>query len=446
MSYFDFFISVNEKLTIFIIILVSVLSMYYFIFRKTVISVLDPLFLVILSSCLGSVVVLFLYITERIENIYFYSYLLTQSALYTGFFLFRRTKPFHLKLTSIIIEKEMTHDNGMRLMFYLMAMVNIVAQLIIYTTVGIPIFLESRLEIYVVGGGFGIINRILQICYPVSLYCTMYYLLTRINGHTTEKLLARFYLVVLVIFGLLSGSRSFVLPMVYGFYFFLFLHRGNCKKSVVLIYAERGVHLVTAIIVLMFLSIGIKSQFDLLGIVGTIAERVVSYGDVYFAAYPNRLIEQIQGVGTANFLFGDLLRTLRLVPPQFVQQPIGFEIYNLANKTVEVLNGPNPRHNVLGYINWGFSGSIVFSFICGILLSLGRNIFYTSTFKSHKAKIVVMLLFASVVNIETDPPLFISSLNNIFLMGLGMLILEFIFEHSKKAQNFLGTQSAMEQT
>jgi hypothetical protein len=405
-------------------------------FKKIIISILDPLFLVILSSCFGSTVVFFLFIYNKIESIYYYNYLLTQSALYLGFFLFRRTKQCQLKINTPMIARDVNPDSSITLMFYSTALVNIISQLITYATVGIPIFLKSRLEIYVVGGGFGVINRLLQICYPVSIYCTMYFLITRVSGHTLEKAFARFYFIILIIFGLLSGSRAFMLPIVYGFYFFLFLNKEICNKAAILLYAERGSRLVAGIVVLMALSIGITRQFDVFSIVWTITERVVSYGDVYFSAYPNRVIEQIQGVGTANFLFGDLFRTLRLVPPQFVQQPIGFEIYNLANNTVAVLAGPNSRHNILGYINWGFTGSIVFSFACGIALSLGRNLFYNSAHKTHKAKILVMMLYASVVNIETDPPLFISSLSNLLIMGVAMVILGLILGERKKTGDF----------
>lgn len=254
----------------------------------------------------------------------------------------------------------------------------------------------------------------------------MYFLLTRISNHRKEKLFARSYLLLLVIFGLLSGSRSFMLPIVYGFYFFLFLNRETCKESMVLIYTKHSKRLIAAIIILLFISLGIKNQFSILGIVTTIIERAVSYGDIYFAAYPNGIIKDIQGVGLVNFLFGDILRTLRLVPPEFVQQPIGFEIYNLANNTVGILNGPNPRHNVIGFINWGFTGSILFSFLCGMTLSLGRNLFFNPSFRTHQTRIAVMLIYAAVVNIETDPAFSIATLNNILFMGMAVAIVKFI--------------------
>ena len=295
--------------------------------------------------------------------------------------------------------------------------------------VGIPVLMDSRLEIYVVGGGFGIINRIIQVTTPISIYCTMYILLVRLSRHEMEKLIAKFYLIVLIIFGLLSGSRTFMLPIVFGFYFFLFLNGKICKNAVIEIYTEHSRRLIVVVGILMFISVGISKKFNILAVAGTIAERIVSYGDVFFASYPNSLIEQVQGVSLFNFIFGDLFRALRLVPLEFVQQPIGFEIYNLANNTIAVLKGPNPRHNVLGYINWGFYGSIVFSFCCGILLSLGRNVFYNSSQKTQLAKIVAMLFYASVVNIETDPPFFVASLTNMLLIAMVVVIIQIFIQH-----------------
>ena len=444
MSYFNFFLCVNDNLTTYLVILLSTLTFYYLIFRRTIVSVLDPLFFALVSSSLGSTVVLFLYRVGKIESVYYYDYLLTQSALYLGFFLFLRTKPRDLRLIAKTQERSVTHDGLMSLLFYSTTMVTIIAQLIIFMTVGIPLFLASRLEIYVVGGGFGVINRIMQISNPVSLYCAFYFLLTRISGRKREKLLSRIYLLILIIFGVLSGARSFFLPMIYGFYYFLFLNRDACKNSAVLFYANHSKELIMTAVILMALVIGIKEHFSILGIAETAVERVASYGDVYFLAYPNRVIENVHGVGILNFLFGDLLRTLRLVPAQFVQQPIGFEIYNLANNTIDVLNGPNPRHNIIGYINWGFTGSIIFSFCCGILLSLGRNLFYTSTNRSHKAKILIMLFYSYVVSIETDPPFCISSINSILLLGVALLIFEYILEYRNKTTHISTTRPAVE--
>jgi hypothetical protein len=427
-SYFDFYLFLNDHILNYLFALAFSLLVYFYLFRKTVISILDPLFLVLVASSFGSAVVLFLYYMNKIEGINFYNYLLTQGALYFGFFLFRRTRFKDLCLSISAPKVTLRHARTLNLLFYITAILTISMQLITYAVVGIPLFLTSRLETYAVGGGFGIVNRILQISQPVSIYCTLYFMVTRIGGHKKEKVLSRIYLFILIVFGLLSGARSFLLPMIYVFYSFLFLNRSECKHKVVQFYAEHGKRLIMFAIILMALAVGIADHFSPLRIAATVAGRVVSYGDAYFLAYPNGIIEHVQATGLMNFVFGDLLRTLRLVSSGFPQQPIGFEIYNLANNTSNILNGPNPRFNIIGYINWGFSGSIIFAFACGALLSWGRNLFYTARPKTHSAKIIIMLLYFSAVNIEIDPPFSLSLMTNLLFMIAALLVLEFILE------------------
>ena len=177
------------------------------------------------------------------------------------------------------------------------------------------------------------------------------------------------------------------------------------------------------VVTLAVLSIVIKNNFDVTSILGVIAERVISYGDAYFLAYPNGMIESIQGVGTTNFVFGDLLRTLRLVSQDFVQKSVGFELYNSVYNSIDALTGPNPRHNILGYINWGFTGAIIFSFICGAILRLARNLFYSATNESHTKKIVIILMYTSIVSIESDPAGWIAVAGNLLIFGSILMIL-----------------------
>ena len=91
--------------------------------------------------------------------------------------------------------------------------------------------------------------------------------------------------------------------------------------------------------------------------------RIVSYGDTYYMAYPNANIEYLTSEGWFGFIFGDFLRTIRVIPTNGYLG-MGYELYDIANGTVGTLAGPNPRHNVIGYVSLGYWGSILFSF-CG---------------------------------------------------------------------------------
>ena len=443
MNHLDFFVLINDNIEKFTQILLICIFIYYLSFRKTVGSIFDPLFIGLLASCFGSAVVLFLYSTNSIKERYLLSYLCTQGALYLGFFLFQYSRLGNRRRIKPEPEVRPMSIHRLKILFYSTAGINVIAQLFSYMVAGIPLFLDSRLEIYAVGGGFGLVNRLISISSPVSMYFALFFLIGKINNHSIEKSLAKLYFVILLVFGLLSGSRSFALAIVYICYLFLILNRKICKENIISIFTKHG-HMTAAIVVtLAVLSIVIKNNFDVTSILGVIAERVISYGDAYFLAYPNGMIESIQGVGTTNFVLGDFLRTLRLVPSEFVQKSVGAEIYNTAYNTMDALTGPNPRHNILGYINWGFTGSNVFSFICGAILSYGRNLFYSATSASHVKKIIIILLYTSIVSIESDPAGWIAMLGNMFIFGSVLLIFGFFLCREKADSEPLASQKLM---
>ena len=81
--------------------------------------------------------------------------------------------------------------------------------------------------------------------------------------------------------------------------------------------------------------------------------------------------------------------------------PLGFDIMAYHNK-VNLFKGPNPRHNILGYVYIGYYGGILFSFIIGLFFSFIRNKLYKILTPGPMGLVIYGSLLFSVIKIETD--------------------------------------------
>lgn len=422
MSYYEFTLLLVDNIYAYILSLIFVCVLYYYLFRKKIISLFDPFTMSVLGSAMGCSIVIFIFVTGEISSYYFLQYSFSQLAFFLGFFLFNNTK---LKL-------QYSDNNPFKISsryFYaysVISLIYIISNLIIYYAVGIPVFSEFRLASVGVGGGFGVINRLIHVYNPISVYFSLcFYFSKKIKF----KRFSVFILVCNLIIIILSGSKSAFLGLIQGIFLFFLLNRQHFgyhlfmlkKKQKLLFIIAGGMAIVTIIL---------QTNSNLFSSFASLMFRIVSYGDVYYLSYPNQIIESVSKTNIFIVVFGDLLRTLRLLPKELAPPGIGFEIYNLANGTIDSIAGPNPRHNIYGYVNFGFWGCLPFSFICGCVLNFVRRLFLTSYRSTQFRKILVLIIYLNVVSIETDPPASIMYMNNLLLLFPVFLIFDFFFVKS----------------
>jgi hypothetical protein len=129
----------------------------------------------------------------------------------------------------------------------------------------------------------------------------------------------------------------------------------------------------------------------------SIAWRVIMNGDVYMMAYVNSNIEMIEG----NFL--------TLVLPNKVVNMLGLDpVKNLGMQLMEIVYhadlyvGPNARHNILGYVSFGFFGSLIFSFFIGALVGFLRNKLIKLLKLNLESLITFVLILSPALSLPTD--------------------------------------------
>jgi hypothetical protein len=421
MDWISFGLLLSENLGLFLLLLAGSVLLYIVLFRRFFISVLDPAMIALLFSVFGFAVVWFLFFTGTIDPFFLYSYLATQIAFWLGLFTFRslRKEEMIRNFQRTGIEYQEVFET---VFFVSTAVIYILLQLTSYKVIGVPLLLGNHINLYYGGGGWGILGRILDVVKPCSVFMLIYFLLKSRTSLFLGFFKYSFTAIVLLFFAL-SGSKGEFLSIGYVLFCFLILNawaqpswfkRIN-RIGVVLIAVGAGFAFLT--IVLSPGSIGEGQSAT-----GVFLYRLVASGDIYYFAYPNGNITRLDHTNSFLALFGDIFSTLRLVPREKQPVILGVQLFRLFSN-LDITAGPNARHNVFGYLYYGFYGSIIFSYLLGFTLSLVRNKLFFQLRKSLLGQLSFVMLYLNLSGIETDPPMAVSNLENVMLIFPVLLLI-----------------------
>jgi oligosaccharide repeat unit polymerase len=342
------------------------------------------------------------------------SYLLTQAAFVGGFFTFKSLKKQSItsRVQSLKFEDE---DLFIRITFIVCSSLYIFLQLLSYKVVGIPLLLGSHIDIYAGAGGWGILGRFLDVLKPISIFLFFYFLFKK--SHSLVFYIYKYlFLILSLVFFAASGSRSEF--MTFGLLFFcvVFLNGYDLKKYLDKMRTYEIFILLGGLCFVFFTIIfGAKGGVENESSIGIFLFRLVASGDVYYFAYPNNNIEHLNNSKPFLALFGEIFSTLRIIPRQDQPVVLGYQLYQLFGES-DTVAGPNARHNVFGYVYFGFYGSIIFSYSIGLLLSFIRNKLFFVFRKNILSQLLFVLLYINLAVIETDPQMVVSNLENVLLI------------------------------
>ncbi|MBK0384095.1 oligosaccharide repeat unit polymerase [Pedobacter sp. SD-b] len=441
MEWYSFGLLLADNIALFLKIFAASLIIYTIIFKRLYISVLDPIVFTLLFSVFGFTVVWFLYFTKQILTFYLISYLLTQIAFFIGLFSFKSlSKTSLLSKTKIIKLKNETLF--LNLLFIISSTLYILLCISTYFLVGVPLFMDSHVDIYSNSGGLGFLGRFIDVLKPTSIFLLIILLFDslKLNLFTLYKF---FFLICIIIFSVLSGSKSEFIKIGLIFFCFLILNANKYHSYFnKLRKYEIGLFITAFLIIISVIMVqgNTKDTVSLNDSLFSLYFRMVSSGDTYFFAYPNGAIESINGNKPFLMLFGDFFGALRFIPRESLPEPLGITLFNLYLKA-DYAAGPNPRHNVLGYVYFGFYGSIVFSFCIGFLLSFFRNKLFFTLRKNISGQLIFVLVYLNLVVLETDTPMALSGIGNILITLPILLAITFpvflILTTSVKKQHIL---------
>lgn len=441
MDWVGFGLLLNDHIPLYLIILAVSIVIYALIYRKLYLSILDPIMFAVLFSVFGFSVVWFLYFTHSIYVKYLISYLLTQIAFWGGLFTFKSLGKRQIlkQYKTVYVEEQYLFE---KIFFIVTSGLYMLLQLVSYKLIGIPLLLGTHIDLYSGSGGLGIIGRILDVLKPCSIFMLIYFLFNKSKSLFIYAY-KYFFLLMVIVFFALSGSKGEFMSLGFLIFLFLLLNGADFKKYFLRIRRLELLLLAGGVIV-AFLTIIVQSA-DGENSIGVFLFRLVASGDTYYFAYPNGNIEHVNNASPFLALFGDIFSTVRIIPRENQPVILGVQLFRMFSD-LDITAGPNARHNVFGYVYFGFWGSIVFSYLIGFVLSITRNKLFFNLRKNIFGQLLFVFLYLNLSGVETDPVMAVSNLENVLLILPVVLFIcglcYILFTRNKSIENLIAQNAA----
>lgn len=414
MKSFEYINYLINNMDLYILSCVIVIILYFIVYKKYVIGILDPLFISIVLSGIGFSTVIFLFLIKEIKIEYFIHYILTQTAYLTGFLFF---KPINLRTN--LPKKKIKEENRGYCFFVMASSIIIIFQMVIFYFNGFPILHESRLNFLNGNIVFNFLERIKEMFTPGIILLSYFFMN---SNKKNRKNYSKLIIVIFVLFTILYGSKSaFFVFLQFYFLYAIFMKRNGDETFIKKLNKNFFKLLFLAVLIaLLVIVISEKSSNPLF----FLSYRFIVAGDIYYMSYPNEIIEKF--VSDKSFiinLFASPLRMLGLISESDVPTSLGFDIMRY-HEGYEIFKGPNPRHNVFGYVYIGFYGAIIFSFILGLLTSFFRNKVFNLMSYSPISLVIYSTFLVVGLTLEVD----YHNAQSAFINGLILLLVIGIFK------------------
>lgn len=411
MSSDEFVILLLVNIPIYFLALILSILLLLPVIKKTYKGILDPLFYAVIMAILANTVPFFLILTGKITISNFIYFLLAEVFFWIGFLCFNK-KELRFK-KSYILENERS-DLALFIIYFILL---IALKLLAYNLVGIPIFYEEgRLAVFTESGGLGLLERLST--FPV--FFISFYSFKLIEKGKGYKILAVISIIVVIIFGFLSGSKAAVLIIVGGYFYYNFFYKKKIiETKKILKYLP--FLLIFPVLILTLQTTG--TGFDpLVGLVF----RFIANGDVYYMSFPYEVINTIQINNKFTYLFSGILAPFRLIDINTVDTVIGYQLnWSLHPYSDGSLSGPNSRIPIVAWIFFKWGG-VFFSFILGLILSITYNKLSSLFPKGIITYIVIAYIQYNLLVFITDPVLGIGYLFDILINMIILVIFYFL--------------------
>jgi hypothetical protein len=424
MDYPEFFeLLITNFAKYFLALLLSLIFYFPFI-KRQFISIFDPFFLSQIYSVFACSVVFFLMIMNSMSMRLFTVYFFTQLLFFIGLNI---TNP---PLVYRNIQRNFVETpyqiRYIKIIFLLCFSLYFVFQMYSYARFGIPIFAESRLNIYDSDFLSKVLKRINEGSSPLLVFFTILILLNK-RVSSKFKFLGWGAIIFILITSILSGARSAVLTLVTA-YFCIALYSkyklGFPEAWKRLYNLKWKLISFMVLVVILVVLIGGNNGVNPIFFIGY---RLVASGDCFFMSYPNNVIDNIwqNSHNILIELFASPLRMIGLIQETDMPESIGFTIMKYHNPHIE-FRGPNPRHNIFGYLLFGQPGCYIYSFIIGSLYSISRNLILKMSKTYYWQMAIYFLLMIAFSTIEGDYYTFLSILLNIIIIGVPIMLISSI--------------------
>ena len=356
MTTFEFleFLSLNPYTYLWCLLLA--LTVFGFVMKRTTSSWFNPLRFNIFTFSIGVSVVFFLNYLGCISWQTFTYVICSMVIFWLTFITIFKNKQRNVNIT-------FTDEPVIaRYLFYLSYFLFISLTLVSYKALGIPAFNEEgRLSTFT-GSNLGFIYRIAPI---LNAYSVIYIIhLFSEKGGLHKKISAFLFLLPILIIGILSGSRSSFLIIIFAFWGYRTFYLNKEPK------ASDYKLLAAPMVIFSILSFLINAEGDLNRVFFMVYERIVASGDLYWEALPDETWKAVVVNNPLKFTFMGLLGPLRILNPTQAEIPIGFQLTSIIYPSIAGSNtGPVALFPVFGLVCFGYYGGLIFSFLQSFLVA-----------------------------------------------------------------------------
>lgn len=378
------------------------------IIRKIYSSIIDPLLYVIFVTIFADSIPIFLYLINEI-NLSYLGYFVIAEFLFWFGFLWGIRMPSISKTWVIINEYKIS--NKIYFAFFLTLFILTIS---VYLFWGIPAFMPSRFDLFAGAGGWGFISRLTPF---LTTFCTFYsYYIIGNNFNRLWKNCAFFVLLCIIVFGILSGSRSSLFNLVFTYFGYCFFYANIMPNK----------KIVRKLIILTIIGVLYVFSFSAVGnglgpTIVSFAYRMVANGDIYWLTLPNGIIDQVNPSPWYVELFSGFIYPLRLADPANYNAAIGAQAVWLNFPGLEGANiGANTRPPIFCYVHFQWWG-IWTSFFCGLFISLMIKILPKLFPKGIIGAVLSFSIYIQIIACITDPTIGVTFIFE-FLVGLFYLM------------------------
>lgn len=356
MTTFEFFELLSLNPITFLYCLFISLIIFGFIMKRTTSSWFNPLRFNIFTFSIGASVVLFLKIVDYVSWQTFTYVILSMLIFWGTFVLIFKNKQRQIRI------KFADEPIIAKYLFYVSYFLLVAFTLLSYKLLGVPAFNdEGRLTTYT-GSNLGFIYRISPI---FNVYAVIYiiHLLSQKRGFL-KNIWPILLLIPILIFGVLSGSRSSFLAIIFSFWAYRTFYLNNEPK------AWNYKWFAVPMILFTIISFLINSSGDLNRAFFMVYERVIACGDLYWEALPGDTWKSVIVNRPFEFTFMGFFGPLRILNPINAEIPIGFQLTSIVYPTIAgASTGPVALFPIFGLVCFGYYGGLLFSFLQALLIS-----------------------------------------------------------------------------
>ena len=269
--------------------------------------------------------------------------------------------------------------------------------------------MNSRLELYQdAASGSGILSKFGSI----SFIFILLYSLHRILEYKEIRYL--WILSFLIVDCFLSGSKGAILSIFFGYFYYCFFYKNRAPKL-----PKKYIPLI-ALFPIIVIGAGVGSEYGegLYGGFLSLLFRFTAYGDVYWYAYPNNVIDSINYHTPVLHFFSGLLGPLKIVSWENVEKPIGVKLYwALINSDDGTIGGPNARIPIASWVYFKWGG-LLMSLIFGYIMA--KVIYSIRKYIPHSLLgiIIYSFFYSAALTIPFDTTVFFDNMITILLFAM----------------------------